>query len=53
MEITHPVEDWERWVGMEFPAGGSYTFPGGLAALRVSRGTGHYWEPNVWILHEL
>jgi len=26
--------------------------PDGLAPLTVTGGTGFYWEPNVWILHE-
>ena len=52
MEITGPVRDWEEWVAMEFPEDGEYVFPGGLAPLSVRQGTGHYWEPNVWMLHD-
>jgi GNAT superfamily N-acetyltransferase len=51
MEITAPVADWEQWTGLEMPAPGEYVFPGGLAPLAVSDGTGRYWEPNVWMLH--
>ena len=51
LEITAPVADWERWVGMQFPEEGRYAFPGGLAPLDVSDGTGRYFEPNVWVLH--
>jgi GNAT superfamily N-acetyltransferase len=53
MEITHPVDRWEAWTGMAFPEDGSYVFPGGLAPLSVTDGVGHYWEPNVWMRHEV
>jgi hypothetical protein len=52
MEISGSVADWESWVGMDFPEDGEYVFPGGLAPLTVSSGTGRYWEPNVWMRHE-
>lgn len=52
MEISRPIASWEAWVGMQFPEDGEYVFPRGLAPLTVSAGTGHYWEPNVWMLHE-
>lgn len=53
MKIVHPVAAWERWVQMSFPEDGEYVFPGGLAPLAIRAGTGTYWEPNVWMLHEL
>lgn len=53
MEIVAPVEDWERWTGLLLPENGSYVFPAGLAPLIVSDGQGEYWEPNVWMLHEV
>ena len=53
MKIVHPVTVWERWVQMQFPDDGEYVFPGGLTPLSVSADTGSYWEPNVWMLHEL
>jgi GNAT superfamily N-acetyltransferase len=53
MEISGPVADWETWVGMEFPEDGEYVFPGGLAPLTVEAGTGSYWEPNVWMRHDI
>jgi hypothetical protein len=52
MRITAPVADWEAWTGMTFPADGAYVFPRGLAPLQVVDGTGCYWEPNVWMIHE-
>ena len=53
IEISGPVEDWATWTGMQFPEDGDYIFPDGLAPLNVNTATGHYWEPNVWMLHEV
>jgi GNAT superfamily N-acetyltransferase len=53
MEILGPVAEWESWVGMAFPEDGEYVFPGGLAPLTVTAGIGSYWEPNVWMQHEV
>lgn len=53
LEITAPVGDWEAWTGMAFPEDGVYVFPGGLAPLDVTAGTGSYWEPNVWMRHDV
>jgi hypothetical protein len=53
MEISGPVADWETWIGMDLPADGEYVFAGGLAPLTVSAGIGKYWEPNVWMLHDV
>lgn len=53
MEIVAPVEEWERWTGLALPEDGQYVFPGGLAPLTVAGGTGEYFEPNVWMLHDV
>jgi hypothetical protein len=53
LEINAPVADWEAWTGMVFPDDGEYVFPAGLAPLTVAAGTGAYWEPNIWMLHEV
>lgn len=53
MQIIAPVRDWERWTGMRFPRPGEYVFPAGLAPLKVTGETGEYWEPNVWMRHEV
>ncbi len=53
MRIEGPVDDWERWTDMTLPEDGEYVFPFGLAPLRVHDGVGSYWEPNVWMLHEV
>jgi GNAT superfamily N-acetyltransferase len=52
LEITAPVVDWERWIDLSLPEAGSYVFTGGLAPLVVSHGTGTYFEPNVWMMHQ-
>jgi hypothetical protein len=53
MEFSAPVSDWEDWTGSRFHRDGTYVFPGGLAPLTVTGGFGRYWEPNVWMLHEV
>ena len=53
MRIEAPVEDWQRWTNLSYPDDGEYVFPFGLAPLHVKDGIGLYWEPNVWMLHEL
>ena len=52
-EIEAPVSDWEEWTGMQFPEDGEYVFPQGLAPLSVRNGIGSYWEPNIWMRHEV
>jgi hypothetical protein len=53
LHITGTVRDWEDWTGMAFPETGEYVFPAGLSTLHIDgeRDTGHYWEPNLWIVH--
>jgi len=53
LRITAPVADWERWTGVTFDAEGPQVFPLGLAPLEVRDGIGRYYEPNVWMLHEV
>jgi hypothetical protein len=53
LEITAPASDWEAWTQMAFPDNGEYVFPGGLAPLSVNEGTGAYWEPNIWMQHDM
>jgi hypothetical protein len=53
LEISASVRDWEAWTEMAFPEDGAYVFPGGLAPLDVIGDTGAYWEPNVWMRHDV
>ena len=55
MQITGTVAEWEEWTAMRFPGDGEYTFPAGLATVVIDHehDRGSYWEPNVWIVHEL
>jgi hypothetical protein len=49
-------EVWpESWTGMRFPDTGDYVFPRGLATVHIDRtaGTGDYWEPNIWLIHDV
>ena len=55
LRITGSVAEWETWTAMAFPVTGSYVFPAGLAPLTIDReaDVGTYWEPNVWMVHQL
>jgi hypothetical protein len=55
LHITGTVRDWEYWTKMRFPETGDYVFPAGLATVRIDReqDTGEYWEPNIWIIHQV
>jgi GNAT superfamily N-acetyltransferase len=55
LRITGTVAEWEEWVRMDFPQSGEYVFPGGLSTLEIDRDAdaGRYWEPNVWMAHEV
>jgi hypothetical protein len=53
MEFTAQVSDWENWTAMRFHHDGSYIFPGGLAPLTITGDVGQFWEPNVWMLHNV
>lgn len=53
LQITAPVADWEAWTGAAFPGDGNYVFPEGLAPLEVAGGVGTYFEPNVWMVHQI
>ena len=55
LRITSTVADWEDWTGLAFPESGSYWFPGGLTTLDIDRelDQGRYFEPNVWMHHQL
>jgi hypothetical protein len=51
--FSAPVSDWEAWTGRRFSRDGKHVFPGGLAPLQVAGHYGRYWEPNVWMRHEV
>jgi hypothetical protein len=53
MRIEASVEEWEQWTAMTFPEDGDYVFPFGLSPLLVKDDVGYYWEPNVWMQHEV
>lgn len=55
LRITGTVSDWEEWTQMAFPESGQHWFPGGLAPLTVDRDSDEcrYWEPNVWMRHDV
>ncbi len=51
--IEAPINEWARWTAMLFPDDGDYVFSGGLCPLTVHDGIGTYWEPNVWVRHDV
>jgi hypothetical protein len=55
LHITGTVGQWESWTGVQFPETGDYVFPAGLATVHIDtdRDLGEYWEPNIWIIHEV
>lgn len=53
MRIDAPIDDWQRWTGLVLPEDGDYVFPSGLSPLSVNDGIGFYWEPNVWMRHDV
>jgi hypothetical protein len=53
LHIAAPLEEWHAWTGTTFPHDGRYVFAGGLAPLTVAGGAGDYWEPNVWMVHDV
>jgi len=55
LHITGTAADWESWTGMRFPGQRDYVFPAGLTTVRIDRdtGMGEYWEPNIWISHQV
>ncbi len=53
LEITAPVAEWERWTDTLFPGlGGTYSRADSLP-VHVLDGIGTYFEPNVWMVHEV
>jgi GNAT superfamily N-acetyltransferase len=55
LRITGTVAAWKQWTRMDFPESGVYWFPGGLATVEIDRESdrGSYWEPNVWMQHQV
>lgn len=53
--ITGTLEQWRAWSGVELPADGAVTFPGGLVPLQCigKHDVAVYVEPNVWVRHDL
>jgi hypothetical protein len=49
------VAEWQDWTAMVFPESGEYVIPQGLAtvAIDVEGDVGLYYEPNVWLVHDV
>jgi hypothetical protein len=55
MTITGTLDEWRRWTGLPFDAGGAVDVPGGLVPVLCDPGhnIAVYVEPNVWVCHDL
>lgn len=55
MTATAPLEKWQNWTGLRFPADGRYAVAGAPAPLVVhlASNSGTYTEPNLWMEHPL
>jgi len=55
LRISGTVSEWEEWTQMAFPVSGDYVFPHGLALVSIDRAAdlGLYFEPNVWVAHDV
>jgi hypothetical protein len=55
MSITGTVAEWQEWTGLTFPVSGPYVVEGALSPVEIDlrAGRGVYYDPNVWMVHDL
>ena len=55
LRTSGTVAEWEQWTDIAFPESSEYWFPRGLATVAIDRDAdcGVYWEPNVWMRHQV
>lgn len=55
MYVPGSVAQWEEWTGMKFPVSADYVVPGALQPVKIDRerDLGEYYDPNVWMQHEV
>lgn len=55
MNVSAPLEQWEKWCKREFPESGEYIIDRGLApvTIDIEKKIGSYTEPNVWMVYDL
>lgn len=55
MTIPGTVAEWREWTGLAFPESGEYLPEGAPAPVRIDleADRGIYFDPNVWVVHEL
>ena len=53
MVVEEPVAFWENWSKQQFKESGAYALDGALSPVEIdlSRQTGTYQEPNVWVVY--
>jgi len=54
MVVEEPVAFWENWSKQQFKESGAYALGGALSPVEIdlSRQTGTYQEPNVWVAYD-
>ena len=54
MDISGTIAEWEEWTNTMVYTSGDYIIDQALVPVQMDRekDTGHYLEPNVWIVHE-
>lgn len=55
MYISGSISDWENWTDRKFSGKDEYLVKGALVPIKInySKNIGEYFEPNVWIAHEI
>ena len=55
MMVTGSVAEWREWTGLAFPESGAYLVEGAAApvTIDVEADEGVYFDPNVWVVHDL
>lgn len=51
MQVTAPINDWERWLGEPLPLTGRLLITGAIGYLELDEGLGTLTEDSVWVLH--
>jgi len=55
MTIRGSIANWQEWTGLEFPVSGPYVVPFAAATVEVdvAGDVATYFDPNVWMVHDL
>ena len=55
LTVDAPVDRWQKWAQMAFPATGEYVVDGALQPITINReeNWGRYRDPNLWFQHAI